>query len=193
MLLIGEVEGRLDVGEQVEQIVAQLVQRLRQASRQLHESLLEFVAITGLDDAKHGFRAGQIELAGQERAHREFARLGSPRPGIQALGDQDIQNRLTGNRVHFDNIVAGIGARPSEKIEVRRDRGMKPGQTQLRLREAARLDALPIEVGDDSRSDGSGATAAQTHDAAWPESYCAGQRDDGVVEIGESRLHGDHV
>ena len=82
-VLIGKIERGFDIGEQVEQIVAQQGERLGHAAGKLLERLRQFAARVCLDDAEHRLRAGQIELAGQEGAQREFAPLSGPCAGAK--------------------------------------------------------------------------------------------------------------
>ena len=84
-VLLGKIQPCLDVGKQVQKIIAQFLQRPSHAAGKLRESLPQFAAIPGLDHGQHRFGLGQLELAGQKCPHGELARLRRPRTRVQQL------------------------------------------------------------------------------------------------------------
>ena len=92
-LFIGEVECGLGVGQEVQQIVAECVQRLRDPAGQLRQGVLQIGIGAGLDDRMHGFGLRQVELAGQERPQGEFPWPRGPRAGVQQGTHQEVKER----------------------------------------------------------------------------------------------------
>ena len=86
--------------------------------------------------------------------------------------------------MNFDHVLAGIGARRVEEVDVCRDWCVEARQAQVALEE------LPnwrlVEVGTKPGNNSDGAAAAQTHNGPRRGARGARESDDGVVEIGES-------
>ena len=95
-ILLDEVKGRLDVGEQVEQIVAEPFQRSGHAAGQLLEGSGQLGTIAGFKDCQDRFGAREVKLAGKERTQGKFAGLGRPSSGIHQVGDEDFDQGRTG-------------------------------------------------------------------------------------------------
>src|SRR5207249_638473 len=101
-ILYREVEPSLNVGEQIQQIVAQLLKGTGHAAGELFQCLTQLVSIASLDDAEHRFRLRQVELAREKCPHGEFARLSGPATGREALRDQEIDQRRRRDQVQLD-------------------------------------------------------------------------------------------
>src|SRR5262249_58166909 len=80
-VLVAEVEARLDIGEQVEQVLAQLLEGPRHSARQLRPGLFQLTPAAGLDHAQHRLRSRQVELAREETAQGKLAGSRCPRSG----------------------------------------------------------------------------------------------------------------
>ena len=121
-VFVGEIQPGLDIGEEVEQVVAQLLQRASHAAGELFERLLQLIARAGFDDGVNGLGASQIELAGQEGSQRELAGLGGAAAGLQQLRDQQLHQRRAGERVNLGDILSGVAVRRGPEVHVRRQR-----------------------------------------------------------------------
>ena len=110
-VLVGEVQRGLHVGQQVQQVLAQPLQRTRQAAGQLDQRPFQLALVAGLDDGLHRLGPRQVELAGQKRPHGEFARPRGASAGSQQRRRQEIEQRRTGERVNFDDVLAGVRVR----------------------------------------------------------------------------------
>ena len=127
-VFLRKVESRFQVGKQVEQIAAQLLQRSRHSARELGERFLQLVAAAGLDDAQHGFRAGQIELAGEEGPQRELARPSGAGAFLEQFRDEQFDQRRTTDGVQFRDVLSGIGVRAGENVQIGRQRSGESGK-----------------------------------------------------------------
>jgi hypothetical protein len=92
-VLVGEVQRRLHVGQQVQQVVAQPLQRPGDAARQLRQRAPQVGVGAGLDHRQDGLRAGQVLLAGEERPQGELAGPGRSGAGGEQVGDQPLDQR----------------------------------------------------------------------------------------------------
>ena len=130
-VFLGEVEPSFDVGEQVEQILAELLQWLGHAAGKLCQRVLQLIAAGRVDDAENRLRARQVELAREKRTHGEFARERRTGAGLQTVGDQRIKDRPARQRVQLDHVLPGVAARSGEVVDVGGDRRGEAGETQL--------------------------------------------------------------
>ncbi len=81
-----EVETCFQVRQQIQELLAQRVQRLRHAAGKLTQRGLQLVAIAGVDHSEHGLGLRQVEASGQKRPQGEFPRLGQPRSMVAKRG-----------------------------------------------------------------------------------------------------------
>ena len=84
-VFFGEIEIGLQVGQQVEQFVAKLVERPSQPAGELRQGRAELSGIGGVDDAQNGFRLGEVDASGEKGAEGELAGLSQPRPAAQTV------------------------------------------------------------------------------------------------------------
>ena len=121
-VLFGEIERGLNVGEEIEQIVASSLQGASHAPCKLFERLFQLVARAGLDDGVDGFGASQIEFAGQKSSECELARLGSAAAGLEKLSNQQLHQRRAREHVNLGEILSGVAVRCGPEIHVRWER-----------------------------------------------------------------------
>ena len=133
-VLVGEIEPGLEVAEQVQQGVAEPVQRPGQPAGQLRQGDVEFVRVGGVDHAEHGFGLRQVDPAGEKRPQRELARLGQSRPGRAALTHDGLQQRRRADRVQFGDRPARVAAtgRPEVQFGRQTDCGRRRGGSNRR-------------------------------------------------------------
>ena len=95
-VVFDEIQARFQIGQQIEQIAAHLLERPRQSAGQLPQRDLQLVAIGGIDHPQHGFGLGQINPAGEKRSQREFTRLRETcSAATNRLQDRGQQRRRT--------------------------------------------------------------------------------------------------
>jgi hypothetical protein len=63
----------------------------------------------GLDEVVYGLGLGEVETAGEEGALREFARLGEPRAGGDALAEEVVEQNGRAVGGDFDDVLGGVG------------------------------------------------------------------------------------
>ena len=84
-VFLGEVETRFDVGKEVQQALAKLVQRSGNAARKLTKRAAPtLLRLTGCDNVMDCLCLCQVELPVQKRPQRELAGPGHPRRGFGA-------------------------------------------------------------------------------------------------------------
>ncbi len=69
-VFVGEIEARFDVGQQVEQVVAQAVQRASQSAGQLAQGDVQLLRIGGVDHAQDGLGLASGRSVRPERPAR---------------------------------------------------------------------------------------------------------------------------
>ena len=84
----------------------------------MHQRLLQLITAAGFDNAKDRLRTGQIKLAGEKGPHGEFAGLSGASAGAQTLGDNQLNERRTRNRVQLDDILACEAVRSGPDIKI---------------------------------------------------------------------------
>ncbi len=102
-----EIESRLQIGQKIEQLIAQRVERTGQTASQLGERRIKLAAVGCVDHAEHGLSLHEIDSPGEKCPQREFARLGQPRPALHAAltiasksgGEPNVCNSAVGCRV----------------------------------------------------------------------------------------------
>ena len=120
-VLIGEVQPRLDVGEQVEKILAQLLQRLGDAAGQVGESLPELLTANGsIPPAPPPPALGRACPPGSPqrklaRLSRASASAGEPPANPRAAAPKGVMQLR-----HF---LSGISARGPPDVQFGRQRG----------------------------------------------------------------------
>src|SRR5205085_12025561 len=72
-VLLSKVEARLQVRQQVQQLLPERSQRPGQSARELRERRIQPTTIFGIDDAQHGFGLRQIEPSSQKCPQRKFS------------------------------------------------------------------------------------------------------------------------
>ena len=195
-ILVGEIETGLDVGGQIEQVVAQPMQRACQSAGKLAQGGVEGGGAIGVDHAQHRFGLGQVDSPGQERPQRELARPGQSGAGGADGPQQHLHQRRRTDRVNLDDRLAGVAA-PGPGIHVAGHGRVKLRQTQRSGDDAGRrtvgqtfLSAigglLPADKNVCPTGD-PGKTLhrpwpADAHDAACRAPRRRGDRGDGVVE-----------
>ena len=146
-VLVGEIESGFEVAEQVQQGVAEPVQRLGQPAGQLSQGDVEFVGIGGVDHAEHRFGLREVDPAGEERSERELARLGQSRPGRAALPHDGLQQRRGADRVQFGDRPARVAAAGRPEVQFRRQEAVdavEPDRAADGSRPGDRGQATPI-------------------------------------------------
>ena len=181
-VLVREVERRLHVGEQVEQVFAQRPHRLRHAARQLRQRVLQLGAVGRLDDGVDGLGPRQVELARQEGALGELARPRRPATRPQEGGYQRLHERRTTHEVQFGHVFAGVALRRVPEVQRRREGRMDPRQDQRPSQETIRRRGHILRRAEDRADGGSGIGAADAHDGPWARPRRRRQRDDGVPD-----------
>ena len=88
--LVREIERRLELRDDVEEIVFDRRDRRRQCALELIERRARLQRRDGVDQIRDRLGLDEIELLIEERAQRELARLGEPRPGA----DRRAQDRV---------------------------------------------------------------------------------------------------
>ena len=73
-VLVGEIQGGLHVGQQVQQVFAQPLQGTGEAAGQLDQGPFQLAFVVGFHDRLHRLGPRQVQLAGQERPQRELPR-----------------------------------------------------------------------------------------------------------------------
>ena len=71
-VFIGEVESGFEVGEQFDELSAELCQRFRESSGELPECDFQSGVVFGLDHSQHGFGLDQVDPPGQEGSECKF-------------------------------------------------------------------------------------------------------------------------
>ena len=97
--LVGEVEVGLEMGQDVEQAVAEPHDRPGEAAGELLQGGVELRRGPRVDHAEHRLGPRQVDPAREEGAERELARLGLPGPSGQAVRQQQAQQRGGADRV----------------------------------------------------------------------------------------------
>ncbi len=77
-VFVREVKAGFEVGEQFQQLAAELLKRAGQSSGKLLKCGVEFRRAGRVDHSQHGLGLGQVNSSGQKRAKRELARFGRP-------------------------------------------------------------------------------------------------------------------
>jgi hypothetical protein len=126
--LIGEVDRRLDVGEQVEEIVADAAEGLSCAPRHPVEGDGEFGGRLRVDDRQHRLRLHEVEPAGEEAAERELAAAGEPGAASARLGDDRLDEGRAGGKLDLGQRAARRPGRPGPVED--RDLDLAPFPTQ---------------------------------------------------------------
>ena len=88
--LLGEIEVGFEMGDHVEQMVAQRDDRPGQPARELLEGRVELGGVARFDHAEHRLGPREVDPAGEERPERELARLGMARTSAQAVGQDQV-------------------------------------------------------------------------------------------------------
>ena len=149
--------------------------------------------LLGVDHAEHGFGLREIEPAGQERAEREFARLGEPGAGAADGFENRTQQRRRAERVELGDRLARVAAigRPEEEVAGQRAAaGPSSSGTSTSHRDdngvrtisLAKIELCPLLSRRSSRATiASGRRAADADHAAGRAAGGRGDRRDGVV------------
>ena len=87
--LVGKIERRFELGDDVEQLLLDRRDRRRQRAFELIERGPRLQRRDRVDQIRDGLGLDEIELLIEERAQRELARLGEPRAGV----DRRAQDR----------------------------------------------------------------------------------------------------
>ena len=115
-VLVGKVECRLGERSQLDQRLDLGADRARELPRQAARRSPGRGRRRRVDQVGHTLGLREVELAVEERAQRELARLGEPRPELDAAGEQEPQHRRPPVAVQFDDVLAGVGLR-RRKVE----------------------------------------------------------------------------
>ncbi len=116
--LLGEIEGRLQRRDQIEQLRIERLQPRRQRPFELIEGHARLQRRHRVNQVRDRFGLHEIDPSVQVRAKRELARVGQPRAGMNRGADDRFENHGTAVRRNFDDIIAGVGVRSRK---VRRD------------------------------------------------------------------------
>ncbi len=106
--LVDEVQIRFEMGEDVEQAVAERGDGARETAGKLVERGFQLRGVRGLDHSQNGLRAGEVDPTGEERPQREFARFGEPRTVGQAMREHELQERRRGDCVNLSRGLPGV-------------------------------------------------------------------------------------
>ena len=185
-LLLGKVQRRFDQHAQPHQTLAQALHLLREHARQRAPGRARCRFGAGVDQVGHGLGLGQVELAVEEGALGEFARLGQPQaqrlPGLQAARQQQLQQHRAAMGLQLEHVFAGVGMR------------------RRKVQRQALVDGLPSSARNASRvawrgrsgrphnasTSGCSAWPGQAHDAHRAAARRGGDGDDGQ---GATRQH----
>ena len=106
-VFLDEIESRFEIGQKIEQLIADRGQRPSQPAGELSKSDVKLAAIGRIDHAEHGLGLREIDSPGKKCPQREFTRLGKPRPAAQIRrksasksgGEPSVCSSATGWRV----------------------------------------------------------------------------------------------
>jgi hypothetical protein len=112
--LLGEVEHRLGERTQLDELRSQGLNRRRKLSAEGAQRGARGLLARGFDQVGHRLGLRQIELALEERAAREFAGVGQPRPGVEARAQERLHHHGTAMAVQLEHRFPGVGIRRGE-------------------------------------------------------------------------------
>ena len=106
-IFVREVDVRLDMSQRFQEIVAQLVDALRQSAGELLVGRGQGQFRARADQVGHGFRLGEVQAPVEKRALGELARLSQARSVFQ----QRVQHQLRGQDASVAGDLDGVLAR----------------------------------------------------------------------------------
>ena len=117
--LVGKIDRSLDVGEQVEQIVAHACQRRPGPAAESIEGNGEFRGGPRIDHAEHRLGLHEVEPAGEKRPQCELAAAGQSRAQPACFRDHRIDQGCGGGQLHLGERPAyrPRGPRPDEHLD----------------------------------------------------------------------------
>ena len=106
------------MGEQFEQLLPQVTERLGKSARELAERGLQRLTVGGVDHSQHGLGLGEIEPTSEKGPQREFAGLGNPGTVAAESGHGQFQERWRAYGMQFGTRLPRIAvlARPQEQV-----------------------------------------------------------------------------
>ena len=108
--------------------------------------------------------------------------------GIEALGNQQVHQRRTGNRVDFHDILPGEAARPVPNVKIGWQGRRHAGQMHFTAKKAAWTGLQSEGRTKNLVNHLQSAAAAEAHNRAEARSRGGRQGDNGVLRVGEHRL-----
>ena len=114
-LFLGKIDGRFDVGAQIDQCVGEALHHAREfALQRAHGGACGF-ARSRIDEIGDGFGLRQVDLVVVKRALGEFAWARAPRSELEAPLDQLLDDHGPAMALQLDHMLAGIGKRAGKE------------------------------------------------------------------------------
>ena len=104
--LVGKIQRRLELRDDVEQLLLDRADRRRQRAFELIERRPRLQRRDGVDQIGDRLRLDEIELLIEERAKRELAWLREPRAGVDRGAKDRAQDNGTAVRRNFNHVLA---------------------------------------------------------------------------------------
>ncbi len=182
-LFLGEVERGLHQHAQVDDLVDQRVDGLREFAFHRARGGARRGLGAGLDEVGHRFGLGEVELVVQEGAPRELAGLGHAQadlaPGLQAARQQHLHDYRAAVALQLEHLFAGVRVR---RGEVQREAVVDHAAARIEEGQVggmARLERLAA----DRAHHGAHIGAGDAHDANAATARCGS--DGGDRKLGE--------
>ena len=115
---VGEIDGRFHVHADRQHRVHQRLDTVREHAVERAPRGACGLDVAGGDQVGDGFGLGKVELAVEEGALAELARLRLPRAELDATRHQLAQQHRAAMRLQFDHVLAGIAGR---RLEIQGD------------------------------------------------------------------------
>ena len=181
-VLVREVELQLDGHEQGDDAIHERRDLARESSLEECAGLPMLVRVARPDDRANGLRAGQVDLAVQQRPTREFAGFGRTRAARDEPADDEIEELRGSQGVALDHVLAGVGRGRREAPELGRARGAARVEHEAAAPEAA-PEGAPLFGDERASGDRERRRTRHPDDAARRRARPGAQRDDRLLAV----------
>ncbi|MCY1434585.1 hypothetical protein D9M71_506490 [compost metagenome] len=113
-LLLGEIDGRLDVDAQLDELLRQPMDAPGELALQRAHGVARGLGGTGLDQVGDGLGLGQVELVVEEGAFAEFAGARLAGAELQAALQEHVHHHRAAVALQLQHVLAGEGVRAGE-------------------------------------------------------------------------------
>src|SRR5688572_28575904 len=113
-VLLGKIEHRLGQRSELHQLLRNRGYGSRKLARERAQRGARGVAARGIDEIGHRLGLREVELAFEEGATRELARLRKPRAGVEAGAQDLLQHHRPAVALELEHVLPGVGARRGE-------------------------------------------------------------------------------